>query len=194
MGRPKKREGADTRDRLLRAAEAEFGSVGFHRARLEDIAAAAGIRRSSLLYYFGSKEKLFDEVVLVVTAALRACLVEAVATPGDPTERVVAIGEALLRFSQERAAAVAMFVRELLDSPPGSEKNMAEFVSIIDWLEERVRSEVGHLIPEGAPVRAALLHIMTSQALRVAAGDVGRTIWGDDVDPRVFLRALLNQR
>jgi AcrR family transcriptional regulator len=192
MGRPKKSErSADTRQQLLKAAEVAFGEVGYARARLEDIAAAAGIRRSSLLYYFGSKSQLYAEVVAAIGGELRSVLGRAIAEAATPLERIEAVAEALLDFSERRSAAISMFVRELLDSPPSGTEQVHEFVAVLDTLEQLVRTDAAHLIPPGAPVRAALLHIITSQALRVASGELGKQLWGDDVDPRVFIRALM---
>lgn len=189
-GRPKNIDGADTRAALLAAAEVEFGARGFHRARLEDIASAANIRRSSLLYHFGAKEQLYREVVLAVTTELRAALDAALAADGSAAERVESVANALLRFAEEHRSGVAMFVRELLDPPPASAVHMAPLIEAIDLLEAFFRDEVGSLLPDGAPIRAAILHILTSQALRTAAGELGEALWGPDVDPRVFLRAL----
>ncbi len=196
MGRPRKIEGhADpTRVQLLRAAEREFGAVGYRRARLEDIAAAAGIRRSSLLYHFGSKAQLYHEVVGAVNADLRDALNRAMSEHADGMGRLDAVVTALLRFSQERRAGVSMFVRELLDSAPSGDEHIREFARLVDSLEQFIRSEAGQLIPKHAPLRAVLLHIVTSQALRVASGELGTLLWGEEVDPRLFLHALLTQR
>lgn len=195
MGRPKKNEStADTRQVLLEAAEREFGAVGYARARLEDIAAAAGIRRSSLLYYFGSKSQLYAEVVASIVKEIRGALDRAMSDAGGPAQRIEAVATALIDLSERRSAAVSMFVRELLDSPPAGTEHIHEFVAMLDSLEQLIRTDAAHLIPPGAPVRAALLHIITSQALRVASGELGKQLWGDDVDPRVFVRALMTNQ
>lgn len=191
MGRPKNIQSAERRSLLLRAAEHEFGTVGYHRARLEDVAAAVGIRRPSLLYHFGSKEQLYREVVTQVSADFRQEVVTAIESPGEIPERLRAVAEALLGFADRRRDGVSMFVRELLESPPGGEENIREFVAIIDLLEEFLCSQASHLLPEKIPIRAALLHILTSQALRVASGDLQEILWGESVDPRLFVQALL---
>jgi len=195
MGRPKKSEGEATRARLLHAAEIEFGAAGYDRARLEDIAAAAGIRRSSLLYYFGNKETLYREVVATFTADLKRSIREVISLPGDAMVRLERIGALLISFAEAHKAGVAMFVRELLDSPAAGEEHIGEFVAVVDMIESFVADEAAHLIPDGAPTRALLLHLMTSEALRIASGRLGERVWGTDaVDPLALVRALLTQR
>ncbi len=196
MGRPKKSADKTTRARLLQAAEEEFGKRGYSRTRLEDIAAAAGIRRPSLLYYFGSKDQLYREVVLSVTTALRAELAAVLSAPlaASAEGRIEAIATVLLSFARERSAGVSMFVLELLDTPPSGRQNMREFAAIVDLLEETLRSQAGALIPADAPIRMVLVHIITSQALRIASGDLGELLWGPDIDPRLFIRTLLAMR
>ncbi len=194
MGRPKKSDSRATRELLLRAAEQQFGANGYSRTRLQDIAEAAGIRRPSLLYHFGSKEQLYREVVLHVSSALRAEVGAALGRPAASGSRLAAVADVLWAFARERSAGVTMFVRELLDPPPSGRENMLELAALIDSLEQAVRADAGDRLPADAPVRAALLHIVTSQALRIAAGDLGDVLWGPDLDPRVFLRELFPHR
>ena len=48
--------------RIFEAAKSAFIGKGFDGASMEDIAAVAGMTRTSLNYYFRSKEKLFSAV------------------------------------------------------------------------------------------------------------------------------------
>ncbi|GII03597.1 TetR/AcrR family transcriptional regulator [Planobispora takensis] len=74
-----------TKDALLAAARSEFAAYGIAGARVDRIADRAGVNKERIYGYFGSKEKLFDQVV---SAALDE-VVEAVTTPGDdPAEYV----------------------------------------------------------------------------------------------------------
>lgn len=50
------------KDRLLDAAEGLFCERGFKGTSIRDIAASAGCNIASVNYYFGSKEKLYEEV------------------------------------------------------------------------------------------------------------------------------------
>ncbi|HEY2500163.1 MAG TPA: TetR family transcriptional regulator [Mycobacterium sp.] len=46
---------------MLEAARAIFGDVGYERATIRGIAATANVDKSSVVKYFGSKQKLFEE-------------------------------------------------------------------------------------------------------------------------------------
>jgi len=65
-------EGKRTRERLLAAAEAEFGARGFHKASVADIARRAGVAQGTVYTYFPSKEALFVELVGEINRQLRA--------------------------------------------------------------------------------------------------------------------------
>src|SRR5689334_16248018 len=60
-----------TRQRILDAGETIFAELGYAAARLEDVAQAVGIRRASIVYYFASKQELYDAVEANLFAALQ---------------------------------------------------------------------------------------------------------------------------
>lgn len=55
------RKGQRTRRLILEAARAVFANVGYERATIRGIASAANVDKSSIIKYFGTKEKLFEE-------------------------------------------------------------------------------------------------------------------------------------
>ena len=57
------RKGQRTRRRILEAAREVFAKVGYERATIRGIAAAAGVDKSSIIKYFGTKQGLFREAV-----------------------------------------------------------------------------------------------------------------------------------
>ena len=70
MGRPRKDAiKVPTKLRILTSAETHFGEFGYDSASLADIASSAGIRRASLLYHYGSKEKLYLAVQEALVAS-----------------------------------------------------------------------------------------------------------------------------
>lgn len=58
------RKGQRTRRQILEAARAVFGDVGYERATIRGIASAANVDKSSIVKYFGTKQKLFEEAVI----------------------------------------------------------------------------------------------------------------------------------
>ncbi|WP_443732530.1 TetR/AcrR family transcriptional regulator [[Mycobacterium] fortunisiensis] len=56
-------KGQRTRRRILDAARGVFAHLGYERATIRGIAAAAGVDKSSVIQYFGSKKNLFREAV-----------------------------------------------------------------------------------------------------------------------------------
>lgn len=74
------RSAEETRRKLFDASVAEFATYGISGARVERIAASAGVNNALLYRYFGSKSELFDTVF----GTLASQLVEAVPlTPDD---------------------------------------------------------------------------------------------------------------
>jgi AcrR family transcriptional regulator len=57
------RKGERTRQRILEAARGVFADVGYERATIRAIAAAAAVDKSSVTQYFGTKQNLFREAV-----------------------------------------------------------------------------------------------------------------------------------
>jgi AcrR family transcriptional regulator len=63
--RPTKRavRSAERRQAIIDAALVEFAAKGFAAARLEDIAAQAGVGKGTIYLYFADKEQLFQELI-----------------------------------------------------------------------------------------------------------------------------------
>ena len=88
-----RRRPQDRPDEILSAAMQVFADRGLAGARVEDIAAAAGISKGTLYLYFKGKEELFKEAV---RAQLRRILegLSAAAPPGEPAARLARFMEA----------------------------------------------------------------------------------------------------
>jgi len=54
--------GAETREKILDAAEALFAEHGFEGASMRMITARAGVNLAAVNYHFGSKENLLREI------------------------------------------------------------------------------------------------------------------------------------
>lgn len=63
VGRPTKDKSRETETQVLDAAEQVFAKVGFYGATTQEIAAASGVTKAMIHYYFDSKEKLYRAVL-----------------------------------------------------------------------------------------------------------------------------------
>lgn len=89
------------RQAILDAALSVFAERGFGPARLEDVAARAGVAKGTLYLYFKDKETLFEDVIRSAVSPLLAQLDALAAAPSIP-------------FDQALEALYAMFEKEVL--------------------------------------------------------------------------------
>ena len=76
---PKTARGKKTREKLLQAAEVEFGERGFHDAAISGITQRAGVALGTFYVYFNSKEEVFRDLVSYMGHLTRAWVAERVA-------------------------------------------------------------------------------------------------------------------
>src|SRR3569833_1880794 len=70
--KPQRRDPAATRGKLLAAARREFASSGLAGARVDEIAARAGVNKQLLYHYFGDKDALYVAVLEWVYEEIRS--------------------------------------------------------------------------------------------------------------------------
>ena len=80
---PKTARGKKTRDKLLRAAEIEFGDKGFHSAAISGITYRAGVALGTFYTYYESKEEIFHDLVTYMSHRTRRWIGERVAGAPD---------------------------------------------------------------------------------------------------------------
>lgn len=193
MGRPRKDAFDEaTEVRVLRAAEEIFGERGFRPARLEDIAAAAGIRRPSLLYHFKSKGDLYGAVVKRAFEEMTAAVAGSIQVEGDFEERLAAVVDGLMAFEAEHRRLVRVIFRELID-PDGSAREIvaSEFVPLVDLLATFVEEQGKGTVPDGLPIRPAIMQLIMGHLARASMDDLGERLWGGEGETVKLSRALL---
>lgn len=88
-----RRNGSEVMDRILEAATGIFASEGLAGARMDEIAARAGVSKALIYYHVADKETLYASVMKMLLDRARGELVEAVAAAADPEQRLrLAIG------------------------------------------------------------------------------------------------------
>ena len=80
---PKTARGKLTREKLLQAAEIEFGEKGYHEAAVSGITHRAGVALGTFYTYFESKEEIFQALVSYMSHRTRRWIAERVADAPD---------------------------------------------------------------------------------------------------------------
>ena len=180
-----------TPERLLAAAEREFARAGYEAARLEDIAAEAGVQRASLLHHFGSKEALYSAIVGRSFAALGAALSGPTLEPGRFERRLERLVRAFAEFVDARPALARIILRELIEEAgPGRAILLEQVVPLLARVEGFVRREGRGRIRPRLPARAALLDTAGALLIRAASGDLRASLWGPSDRAWTMARAL----
>lgn len=114
---PKTRRGRKTREKLLHAAEAEFGERGFPEASIASITQRAGVALGTFYVYFESKEEIFRALVSYMGELTRQWIGERVAESPDRLAAERRGVEAFIEFVRThrnlyRVVSMAQFVAE----------------------------------------------------------------------------------
>ena len=114
---PKTRRGRKTREKLLHAAEAEFGERGFPEASIASITQRAGVALGTFYVYFESKEEIFRALVSYMGELTRQWIGERVAESPDRLAAERRGVEAFIEFVRShrnlyRVVSMAQFVAE----------------------------------------------------------------------------------
>ena len=104
-----------TREVILIEAELCFAENGFDGTSLNDIAGAVGIRRSSVLHHFPSKEAIYKEVFDRALAGWIIQVDNATDSPVQGWEKVDLVLTAGFTFFMENSQFVRIVRREALD-------------------------------------------------------------------------------
>jgi TetR/AcrR family transcriptional regulator len=150
---------AETRGKILDAALREFSTLGFAGARMDQIAAAAGVNKALLYYHFDSKENLYSAAVEMISAKIRdrsMAVFLSNATPGervlraalDHFDRILTQGEfqslmqqEMMRMHQGEPGAMGILVKRVFSPIQAMYESMVregiasgELIEV-DWLQ-----------------------------------------------------------
>lgn len=104
-----------TREKILLAAEAEFAEGGYHGARVDAIAACAGVNKRMIYAHFGSKDGLYAEILLAVYSRLAKCERQFMTDDPDPVSAIRSIIKVSFRFLSENPNFIRMLMWENLN-------------------------------------------------------------------------------
>lgn len=84
MRRPRTQMIAETRAKLIAAARAAFGTVGYAETSMDDLTASAGLTRGALYHHFGDKKGLLAAVIAEIDGEMNAHMRAIPAKAPDP--------------------------------------------------------------------------------------------------------------
>jgi AcrR family transcriptional regulator len=161
------RRKARTVGAILQAAERLFREKGMQQTTIDEIAELADVSVGSVYFHFKSKEALYLALVEQALDVNEAYMRRARDSELSPFDRVLAAGEAYLRFHLEHPGAFRMIALRVLEPSPG-----AELAAIEDRIADRVEKLVG-------AVEVDLVAAIEAGEVRdVEAAQVMRFLWG----------------
>lgn len=126
--------GEERRKALVAEAVRLFGAHGYDGASLEAVAEAAGVRKQTLLYYFPTKDDLFEACIVDVAGRISSTLEEALAEDANlGWDRAEDVIRAIFRLAVEWPA-FPMFLREASRRSP---QMVGRFAGMLEPLRKR---------------------------------------------------------
>lgn len=111
----------EKRERIERAATAEFASKGYENANTNDIAAAAGISVGALFAYFETKQDLFLHITGRGSALIEQMVSEVLASDAPVLEIIHSILELIVQSSRAERESVQFY--QLMTGPGDREES-----------------------------------------------------------------------
>jgi AcrR family transcriptional regulator len=160
------RRRAKVREQLLDVAERAFAASGYREVRMDDLAEAVDVSVGTIYGHFGSKDGLFLALGERAAEQFGAYLDRAYQPGYSPLEKVLACGDAYLRFHLEH---------------PDLFRFLAGVESQLPRAEQDQRTRVGQLL--AANLRRFEEHIAAAIASGEASSEydatvVARFLWG----------------
>ena len=107
---------AGTAAALIEAARELFALHGYDGASVRAITARAGANLGAITYHFGSKEALYEAVIVVAMSPSHERLLGAAEGDGPPLERLEAAVRAFFAFLYESPDVPRLMVQQLTAS------------------------------------------------------------------------------
>lgn len=104
---------ADTRARILQAAAEVFADIGFAGARVDEIAARAGVNKAMLYYHVGDKEHLYATVLTETIDRVPPILRKALENVHTPAEKLQCVLDTMATLPTTNPHFVPIMLREI---------------------------------------------------------------------------------
>lgn len=171
----------DTRSKILRVAETQFGAKGYSGTHLQSIAEEVGVQKTALYYYFDSKEALYAAVLERMIESFDRVFKRRTARGGLDVETLRnAIGDFNDILAQNPNFSLIV-VRIFIDRIDIESASIAPLLArIIEPLLKFYSAGVDAGIFRKMSSRQALLSLIGAATFYYAAGESSREIAGVD--------------
>lgn len=177
------RDAAATQQRIIEAATDEFAAHGISGARVDEIAAKAGVNKRMLYYYFGSKEQLFREI-------LRRKLAErvALATEMAGLSRAERVADRQANHLDD-LSYVRLLMWEALEDHErdGVEDESGRRDVYASWVDATIDAQKAGELPPDLDARQLVLSEIALTLFPAAFPQITRLVCGTDLDDAGFL-------
>ncbi|MCI0511213.1 TetR family transcriptional regulator [Chromohalobacter marismortui] len=121
---------------ILEAAEHVFACHGYRGASVQAIAEAAGLPKSNVLYYVGSKRKLYVALLERMMSRWNAML-DDISEDDDPGEVLEGFIRSKMRLTQRHPQGSRLFAAEVLQGAPFLQEYLHG--ELREWVRARAR-------------------------------------------------------
>ena len=189
--RSKTRLGLANIDKILDSALSAFATHGLRGTRIDQIAEAAGMSKTNLLYYFNNKDALYEAVLTRTLEVWLAPLSELDATR-DPAAALAAYIEQKLECSRRYPEASRLFAIEIMQ---GAQHLKSVLAMDLTEMVKRKSAIINGWVAEGKlrPVQPHHLLFMiwaTTQHYADFAAQIG-VLTGKDLSDEAFYQETL---
>ena len=156
---------------ILEAARKVFAKKGFHEAKVEDIADAAGVAKGTVYLYYDSKRDIYFAALKFGIAQMYSLLLDELKKVSTPEEKLKALIAAKLAYFDENRDFFKIYYSELGNIPtthPGGIDN--EFKALY---QEQARL-VEAILKEGA--RKKVIRCLRTEETAFAISDIIRGV------------------
>ncbi|MCW0182373.1 MAG: TetR/AcrR family transcriptional regulator [Zavarzinia sp.] len=122
--------------RIIAAAEKVFAERGYDGATTAEIAEIAGLAKSNVHYYFGTKEAIYREVVAGIVDLWLKAFGE-ITAEDDPATAISAYIRQKLLYSRKRPLASRIFATEIIRGAPILRPFLE--ADLRDWVEDKAK-------------------------------------------------------
>ncbi|MEP4199167.1 MAG: TetR/AcrR family transcriptional regulator [Aliishimia sp.] len=165
----------ETMDRILTAAELEFAERGFDGVGMKAISVRAGVSQGLLHYHFGTKDRLYEEVIgrrsTKINEERRALLSRVDFTREDALDHVL---EAMFRPPLGPSGGEAAYARIFSGLIIGREREQALVKKFYDPTARLFVDAFGKILHAQDPSTAGLCYVMSLGVLVSFIGRDGR--------------------